>query len=151
MTMPTRQIMAAVVSHALSSGQFEQVNQHQPRNPPGHGLACSVTAERVGSITSSGLSATSARLILNVQITTPMTAEPADDIDSLILDAVDALYAAYCGNYTLGGLVRAVDVRGSQGQSLDTVFGYFTVGTVDYRMATITLPLLINDLWTEAP
>lgn len=149
MTLATRDIFNAVVSHAMSLGQFEQVNAHQPKNPPGNGLSCAVFADRIGGIRSSGLDSTSARLVLTLQVVKPMTAEPADDIDINMIDAVDAMYAAYCGDFTLGGLVRQVDVRGSEGVGLDTVFGYLTVDGIDYRVATVTLPLLINDLWTE--
>lgn len=151
MTLATRDVVDAVVSHALGLGKFEQVNAHEPKNPPGNGLACAIWADRIGGIRRSGLDSVSARLGLSVRIFTPMTAESADDVDVLVLDAVDALFTAYSGDFTLGGLVRHVDALGSEGAGLDAVFGYITVDGAEYRVATITLPLIINDLWTEAP
>lgn len=151
MSLATTDIRDAVVTHALSVGIFDQVNQHQPKNPPGTGLSCSITGDRIGGIRSSGLASLSARLVLTVQIFYSMQSEPADDIDAVVLDAIDQLFTAYCGDFTLGGLVRAVDLIGSDGQGLDAVLGYVTIDGIDYRHAAITLPLIINDVWTEAP
>jgi hypothetical protein len=151
MSLTTRDVLDGVVTHALSLGLFEQVNAHEPKNPPGNGLTCAVWADRIGSIRSSGLASLSGRLVLSLRIFQPMQQEPADDIDAAILDAVDALFTAYTGDFTLGGLVRNVDLIGADGTGLDAVFGYITVDGTEYRVATITLPLLINDLWTEAP
>lgn len=151
MTLAATDILDAVVSHAMQLGLFEQVNQHEPKNPPGNGLSCAIFADRVGGIRRSGLAAMSGRLVLSVRVVMPMISEPADDLDTAVLGAVDALYVAYCGDFTLGGLIRHVDILGSEGTPLDAVFGYITVDGAEYRVATITLPLIINDLWTEAP
>ena len=150
MSLATADIRDAVVSHALSVGLFDQVNQHAPTNPPGSGLSCAITGDRISSIRSSGLASLSARLVLNVQIFYSMQAEPADDIDAVVLGAVDGLFTAYCGDFSLGGLVRKVDLIGADGEGLGAVLGYVTVDGVEYRVATITLPLVINDVWTEA-
>jgi len=151
MSLATTDVLNAVVTHALSLGIFSQVNAHEPKNAPGNGLHCAIWADRLGGIRSSGLDSLSARLGLSVRILVSMQGMPDDDIDTAVLDAVDALYAAYCGDFTLGGLIRQVDVLGAQGVPLDTVFGYVTVDGAEYRVATISLPLIVNDLWTEAP
>ena len=31
-------VLNAIVSHALTTGYFDQVNQHEPKNRPGAGL-----------------------------------------------------------------------------------------------------------------
>lgn len=149
MSLGTTNIVDAVVTHALTSGLFSQVNAHEPKNPPSTGLACAVWADRVGGIRRSGLDSMSARLALTVRVFKPLVAEPADDVDAVVLGAVDTLFTAYCGDFTLGGLIRHVDILGAEGPQLDAALGYFTVDDVDYRVATITLPLIINDLWTE--
>lgn len=151
MTLATRDILDAVVTHAMSLGKFEQVNQHEPKNAPGNGLTCAIWADRIGGIRSSGLSSLSARVTFSVRVFQSMQAEPANDIDVVMLDAVDALAGAYAADFTLGDLVRQVDLIGSDGPGLDAVFGYVTVDGIEFRVATITLPLIVNDLWTEAP
>ncbi|QIP87635.1 hypothetical protein GLX30_30445 [Streptomyces sp. Tu 2975] len=150
MSLATRDVLDAVVTHALSLGVFEQVNAHEPKNPPSSGLNCAVWTDRIGGLRSSGLSSLSARLVFSVRVFQSMQAEPVDDVDVALLDAVDALFTAYAGDFTLGGIVRNVDLMGSDGSGLDAIFGYITVDGIEYRVATITLPLLINDVWTEA-
>jgi hypothetical protein len=149
MSLNTTDIRDAVVSHALSLGRFDQVNQHAPKNPPKSGLSLAITGDRIGGIRSSGLASLSARLVLMLQVFASMQMEPADDIDATVFDAVDALFGAYCGDFTLGGLVRQVDLLGTDGTGLDAVLGYVTVDGIEYRHAAITLPLIINDVWTE--
>lgn len=150
MSLNTISIRDAVVTHAMSIGVLDQVNQHAPKNPPGTGLSCAITGDRIGGIRSSGLASLSARLVLRVELFASMQMEPADDIDKVMFNAIDLLFAAYCGDFTLGGLVRKVDLIGSEGAGLDAVLGYVTVDGIEYRHAAITLPLIINDVWTEA-
>lgn len=144
-------ILDAIVSHAAASGHFEQVNGHEPQNAPGHGLAAAVWVDRVDPVRTSGLDSTSARLIFNVRLFTPMAQEPADAIDPHLMAALDALLRAYVGDFTLGGLVRQIDVRGQHGQQLEARAGYISQAGAHLRVYTIALPVIVNDLWDEAP
>ncbi len=139
----------AVVSHALTLGQFEQVNTHEPKNAPGNGLDCAVWVQEIGP-TSSGLASTSARVEFSVRIYSNMIQEPQDLIDPNIFKAVDALLTAYSGDFTLGGTVRAVDLSGMAGNPLKAVAGYLGVDNKLFRIMTVTLPVLINDAWSQA-
>ncbi|GAA2673866.1 hypothetical protein GCM10010400_40000 [Streptomyces aculeolatus] len=142
-------ILDAVVSHAMASGHFERVNQHEPENPPGHGLTAAVWANRVTPVRSSGLSSLSVLLTFNVRLFAPMIQNPPDEIDPNMLAAVDTLCAAYSGDFTLGGLLRSVDLLGAHGQPLDVLAGYIQQDGAKYRVMTISLPVVVNDLWTE--
>ncbi|MGW3428883.1 hypothetical protein ACWDHW_13145 [Streptomyces melanosporofaciens] len=142
-------ILDAVVSHAMASGHFETVNGHEPERAPGHGLTAAVWVDRVDPVRSSGLATTSARLIFNVRLYTPMVQEPADAIDPYLVTALDVLMRAYVGDYTLGGLVREVDVRGTHGIGLEARAGYLQQDAALLRVMTITLPVVVNDLWDE--
>jgi hypothetical protein len=66
-----------------------------------------------------------------------------------MLAAVDDLCGAYCGDFTLGGLVRNVDIFGANGQSLDVRAGYLAQDGALQRVMTIWLPCIVNDLWEE--
>jgi hypothetical protein len=66
-----------------------------------------------------------------------------------MLAAVDDLCGAYCGDFTLGGLVKDVDIFGMYGQSLDVRAGYLQQDGALYRVLTISLPVVVNDLWNE--
>ncbi len=139
----------AVVSHALALGQFEQVNTHEPKNAPGNGLQCAVWVQEIGP-TSSGLASTSARVEFSVRIYSNMLQEPQDLIDPHIFLAVDALLTAYSGDFSLGGTVRTVDLAGMSGNPLRAVAGYLDIDQKMYRIMTITLPVLLNEAWTQA-
>lgn len=144
-------ILNAVVSHSQGLGRFERVNTHAPDNAPGTGLSAAVTVTEVGPVAAaSGLIATTSRVALSVMVFAPVPQEPADDIEPAIIAAADALLAAYSGDFELGGLVRNVDLLGAYGTPLSAQTGYVTIDAQTYRVAIITLPLIVNDLWTQA-
>jgi len=143
-------LLDAVVSHAMASGHFERVNQHEPENAPGDGLTCAVWANRITPLRSSGLVTVTALVAFNVRIFSHMF-DPPDAIDPTVIAAVDALCGAYSGDFTLGGLLRHVDLLGAHGQPLDVRAGYLQQDGTRYRVMDIALPCIVNDLWTEAP
>jgi len=152
MSLNTKAIIQAAESHAAALGHFERVNRHEPKNAPGNGLTAAIWVQRVAPLArASGLAATSALLTLNVRIYTSMLAEPQDDIDPAAVDAVDALMNAYNGDFTLGGLVRNVDLLGQYSSGLDAQAGYLEQDRKLFRVMTIALPLVVNDVWTQVP
>lgn len=151
MSFPIVAVLDAVVSHAMALGRFERVNAHEPKNAPGNGLTCAVWVDGVLPVLSSGLSSTSTVFRLNVRIFTNMLGEPQDMIDPEVMFAVDELFAAYIGDFSLGGLIRNVDVRGQHGVPLSAQAGYINQDQVMLRVVTITLPLIVNDAWEETP
>lgn len=146
-------ITDAVVSHAMASGRFETVNGHEPKNAPSTGgLTAAVWTDRVVPVPrGSGLDSVTAVLVLMVRVYASAVSEPPDAIDPDMVAAVDDLCGAYCGDFTLDGLVRNVDIFGAYGQALDVRAGYLQQDGVPFRVLTVTLPAVVNDLWTEAP
>lgn len=151
MALDIRGILDAVVSHAMASGQFERVNGFEAASPPGSGLTCGVWVDRITALRSSGLDTVSALVVLNVRIYGSMQSDPPDAIDPNMVAAADTLGAAYSGDFQLGGLVRHIDLLGAHGSPFDVRAGYLSIDGVHYRVLTITLPAVVNDLWTEAP
>lgn len=150
MTLNISGILDGVVSHAMALGMFERVNQHEPKNNPGLGLTCAVWVDRIGPApTGSGLQSTTALLVFSVRVYTSMLAEPQDMIDPNITAAVDALMAAYSGDFDLGGTVRNVDLLGQAGTPLSAQAGYLNLDGKLYRVMTITLPVVVNDVWDQ--
>lgn len=148
MSLNVNSIMDAVTSHALSTGLFEHVTQHEPKSAPGNGLSCAIW---VNSITpaSSGLGVTSARVELNVRVYLNMLSEPQDSIDPQVLDAVSKLMDAYAGDFELGGEARMIDLRGVGGVPMSASAGYINQDSTLYRAMVITLPIIVNDVWNE--
>jgi len=151
-SLDTKAILAAVISHAKASGRFERTLTHEPKSAPGNGLSIAVWVQNLRPVAgASGLASTTVRLELSVRAYTNMLADPQDDIDTRLLDAVDALMAAYSGDFDLGGLIRNVDLLGEHGDPLSADAGYLEQDKKLYRVMVITLPLIINDLWGQAP
>lgn len=152
MTLDATGILNRVVSHAMTRGLFERVNQHEPKNAPGNGLTCAVWVDRIGPLPAgSGLAAITGVLTLNVRLYTSMLAEPQDAIDPNLMAAHDALMTAYSGGFTLGGLARCVDLLGMAGVPLSSRAGYLGQDSKLYRVITITLPVLVDDVWEQTP
>jgi hypothetical protein len=152
MALDTNGIINAVVSHAAACGHFERVNAHEPKNAPGHGLTAAVWVEEIAPAAGqSGLRSTTARVVLNVRLFTNMLSEPQDAIDPHLVAALDALFTAYSADFTLGGLVRGVDLLGGAGAPMSARAGYVPQDGKLFRVLTITLPLIVNDVWSQSP
>jgi regulator of RNase E activity RraA len=78
-----------------------------------------------------------------------MLQEPQDAIDPQVCDAADDFMGRVSGGFTLNGLVRDVDLLGEYGTGLSAQAGYIRVQQSEYRCMTITIPLLVNDVWTQ--
>lgn len=152
MSLDVTGILAAVQSHALASGLFERVNGHEPKNAPGNGLTAAVWVQRVRPAQgASGLASTSGVLEVQLRIYSNMLAEPQDGIDPKVTEVTDALLTAYSGDFDLGGRVRDVDLLGEFGDGLSAEAGYVEQDHKMFRVVTITIPLVINDLWGQTP
>jgi hypothetical protein len=153
-SLNTSAIIDAVVSDALATGLFESVNAHEPKSAPTAGLTASVWLQRIApAVGDSGLGVTSGLLTLNLRIYTSMRSigpEADDSIDPAVADATDALMALFGGGFTLGGLIRDVDLLGEFGTPLSGEAGYITIGGAMYRCMTITIPCVVNDVWQQA-
>jgi hypothetical protein len=145
----TQGLLSAVVSHAMASGQFDRVNGYEPKSPPGNGLTAAVWVQRIVPVPSSGLDDTSVLFVAQLRIYTNMLSEPQDAVDPALCDAADDLMSRYTGGFTLGGLVRQIDLLGIHGTPLEAVAGYITVQQTLYRCMTLTIPLLVNDAWDQ--
>lgn len=148
MSLGTRSILDKVVTHAMTLGVFAKVNTHEYKNAPGKGLYCEIWAETIAPARS-GLDVTSAVLTLNVRIRSDMIAEPQDGIDPAILDAVDLLMDAYTGDFELGGTARNIDLLAGSTPGLRADAGYLDQGGKLFRVVTITMPIIINDVWNQ--
>jgi hypothetical protein len=148
--LSTQAIIDAVASKAMTTGRFDQVNTHEAKNGPGNQMVCDITimtGRVVGS--ASGLNVASALLTLSVEVYCSMLQDPQDTIDTQINDSVDDLLALFVGGFTLGGLVRNVDVPGQFDSPLSWAFGHKDLSKQAVRAAQIILPLVINDAWPE--
>lgn len=152
MAIGSQAIVDVVASHALASGFFQSVNTHEPKSAPPNGApTCAIWANDIRPVQTSGLASTSVMVSLQVCIYSSFIQQPLDAIDPNIMIAVDALMEAYVGDFTLGGNARSVDVRGSSGEGLYARAGYVNIDNKIFRVMTIFLPIIVNDVFVEAP
>jgi hypothetical protein len=146
-------ILAALESHAAASGHLERVNLYEAINQPGSGITAAIWPQNLAPATGkSGLASTSIRVEFMVRLMTPAVAQPADSIDPAMINAAAALFTAYSGDFTLGGLVREVDLLGGSGTPLSWRAGWLPMKDGgSSRVIDITVPLIVNDQFDQAP
>jgi hypothetical protein len=150
MSLDASGILDAVVSHAAASGYLDRVNTHEPKSAPGNGLSAAVWVQNLGpAVGASGLQSTSGLLTVWLRVYSNMIQEPQDSIDPNVLIAVDALMAAYSGDFQLGGKVRNIDLLGQASDGLSAQAGYLEQDHKMYRVMTISIPMIINDIWEQ--
>lgn len=141
---------AALSSRVQATGLFETVNGGELEHMPGRGLRAATWFDYGEPISeASGLDAVSIRLDAMVRIYGPVHSLPVDEVDPSMLRALDALGRAYVGGFTLGGLVRDIDIFGRHGRRMSWKAGYLDVDAGTCRVLTLTLPMVINDVWSE--
>jgi hypothetical protein len=143
-------LVAKITSHALATGLFRSVNFHEPKSAPGTGLRLAVWADAIEPIgAASGLAAASGYVTVLARVYGNALTRPEDELDPKIMGAVTTLIGAYCGDFDFGETVRNVDILGAYGRKLMAQAGYVTIASTMYRVFTITLPVVVNDMWNE--
>lgn len=147
-----KSILQALESHVAASGWFERVNRHEPKNAPGLGLTAAIWMQALRPVPlRSGLAVTSALLVANVRLYSPMVTDDEDSIDPNLTGACSALIGAYSGDFTLGDTVANVDLLGAHGAPLSAEAGYLEQDRKLFRVYTLTVPLIVNDVWSQSP
>lgn len=150
------QVIDKIVSYALASGRFDSVNGHEPKSAPGNGIVFAVWAQAIRPARLSGLAATSALVQFQGRIYIPFNQQPYDMIDPQVMAATTDLMSAFSGDFNFGGAanVRYVDLLGAEGANLGSsglaaLAGYVEIDRRMYRIMTITIPIVINDAFTQ--
>lgn len=103
----------------------------------------------VGAV--SGLSEVSGRLTVMGRIYAANAKHMDDKAEALLLSLTSSLLGGFAGAFTLGGAVMFVDLLGAYGTKLSAVPGYLPHDGAFFRVAEVTVPVIIDPLWTEAP
>jgi hypothetical protein len=153
MAIDSQGLIDRLASHAMTTGYFDRVNSHEPKNKPGRGLTCAIWVDRIEPARGrSGLAVTDARVVFNVRVYTNMLQNPQDAIDPSVMIAADALFEAYSGDFDLGDEDRFIDLLGmTQGHPLFSQSGYINIDNMVYRVMTLTVPVIVSNAWTQSP
>jgi hypothetical protein len=146
-------LFAAMLSTAGRLSVFSRTPVgHEPRNAPGLGLSYALWWSRITPYPrGSGLAAVSGVVTFSGRIYKSLDSKPENDIDPDLLSATCTLMAAYAGGFTLGETVRNIDLLGQSGQMLDAQPAYLEQDGKHFRIAELTMPVIIDDMWTEVP
>lgn len=138
-----------LASHTATLGVFDRINTHEPTNAPGAGYTVALWVNNIKPVRSSGLDSTSVRIEFLLRLYTPRVMEPLDAMDPELLRNTDLLLAQYTNDFTLDDSIRSVDLLGTEGPALSADAGYINIGGILYRVMTITLPVIANDVWDQ--
>lgn len=143
-------------AHARRSGLFDTVNTHEPKSAPGTGLTAAIWCQDIRPVAQrSGLNITSARLLFQTRIYTPMLAEPQDAIDLGMIKATAYLIAEYGGDFEITTehdgqtLTAFVDILGSAGVPLGAQAGYLNQDGKLMRVMDTLVPFITDDVWDQ--
>lgn len=148
-------IFSALESHAGSLGYFSSINLHEPKSPPDVTGAPALMFESglIEPASVSGLRSTSFRWEVIARIyrsdIQPNEVDSAMEVE--LVTATAALMTSFIGGFTLGGLIRNVDVRGETGEPMRGTPGWIKMDDTTYRTVDLLIPLLISDVAPEVP
>lgn len=149
--MKARDILDPIISHAKATGRFDAVEGHEPKSAPRTGLTGALWVQSIEPVRASGLNSTTVRVLVEFRLYTSMLQQPEDRIDPAMTDAVLDLGRRLVADYTLGGVAKDIDVRGTHGVGLTTLAGYIEQDKKLLRVYTVRIPVIVNDVWEEAP
>lgn len=150
MALDTRNILGNIASLAMATGYFDAVLGYVSKQAATNGITAAIYIEDMRAIRTSGLSSTSVRLELEMQVYSSTYQEPYDDIDTNLALAVDAMFTALIGDFDLGSEARNVDIFGAWGQPLRVRSGLMNLDGKEFRVFQILIPMIIDDVWDQA-
>lgn len=152
MTVDVRALFTAVISPAQRLGVFDKVNGSEPKNAGSSGVICSYWLDTFAPIAAqSGVDRTTMGLVFQARIQMSALAEPADEIDPLVLDATSKLMDAYHGDFDLGLPDGSeLDLLGAWwAGGLAARAGYIDLGQTKYRAMILSVPVTVRDAYIQ--
>jgi hypothetical protein len=148
-------IINSIVSIMQGLGTLDSVNQHEPKQAPNTGITGSVWVQSIKPVADgSGLSATSGVLLLAARVYMSFISQPFDMIDPIVTSAANDIMAAMTNSFTFGAAdvsVRCLDLLGMYGTAMSAAAGYVEIDRKMFRVMTVNIPVIVNDLWAQTP
>lgn len=144
-------LFTGLQSHAESLNLFDAVATHPPQSAPPKRWCAIWMSDLRPAQKASGLAATAGRVEFTVVAGSTAQMRPLDQLDPDVMYAGLSLMGEYSGNFTLGGTVMEVDLLGAHGTPLSGRAAWVSIDGSRYRVWEITMPLVIDNLWSQAP
>jgi hypothetical protein len=144
---------ARLVSPCKQIGAFRSnVITHEPKAAPTALPALALWWSGIGPARGfSGLSATSARIEYRGRLYLNFKGRPEDEVEQQLMTLTSLVIGAFSGSFTLDGDVAAVDLLGAWGNPLSATPGYLAQDGQEFRVAELTIPLVVDDVWSQSP
>lgn len=143
-------ILSALLTHAKALGAYERARIGEYKAAPGQGLSFALWVQAHGSSPrGSGLDATTPLLQVTARQYAPMPTRGDDDTEARMLDAADGYLSRLSGAFTLGGLVRNLDLLAEMGQPMTWQFGYLSIDNTLYRTCDLPVRCVLDDEWVQ--
>ena len=143
----------AVESYVQNLGLFQTVQIGEPKQPLGQGIHAAIFMQTVSISTVYVGGDTRENHIVQVRIYKDMLAEqtdPQNNLESELASAVSKLMSNLLGDTDLESSIMSIDAAGMDGTQMRVDYGYIDVGGSMYRIADITVPLIVNGSATLA-
>lgn len=134
----------ALLTHLAGSGHFEHVQVGEPKSPPS-------TTGLTGAIFISNLVTNDLTFQLGVEVHTVtvrcylnMMHEPQKDVELKIAEAISKIITDLLGDWNLSTAIDHIDSAGQFGSGIDVNFSYLDVGGTMFRLADITVPMVVD-------
>jgi len=88
--------------------------------------------------------------VVTIRLFRDMLGEPKEDTEILLAEASSKIAENILGEFDLGGTIRNVDAAGANGTPWSIQWGYVDLGGVMFRVADMTVPMVVDGSVTMA-
>lgn len=154
MAFDIRPTLQALQSVLKQDGYFAQVFIGEPKSPPVDQMTAAIQMmeilpTQVTLGTDIEVHTLQVRVYRNAMGEANAGGGPDEAIEYETAQAVSKVLSDLAGGFTLGGKVRAVDWNGEEGGlKVAAKWGHLDVGGTMFRVADITVPLIVDDAVT---
>ena len=141
--------MHVVLSHLKTQGKVKRAQIGEPKSPPLDELTAAILMDGIRT-PSTVLDAP----VLVYDLVVRVYRNFLDDGTQTELEVartVGEIMEAFHADFSLGGNIRAVDVAGTYGRGMDVTWGHLDFGNTVFRIADISVPLIVDPAAVFAP
>lgn len=143
----------AVKTYVQDIGLFQSVQIGEPKQPLSQGLHTAVFMQSVGVNLIYAGGQTRENHVVIIRVYKDMLAvesDPQKNIETEVAVNVSKLMENLLGDTDLESSIMSIDAAGMDGTQMRVDYGYIDVGGSMYRIADITVPLIVNGSATLA-
>jgi|TARA_Y100000310_G_C20571592_1_gene758317 hypothetical protein len=137
----------AMETYVQNLGLFQTVQIGEPKQPLGQGFHAAIFMNSVSISMVYAGGDTRENHLVTLRVYRDMLAEQSDpqlNLESEIAVLLSKLMENILGDTDLESTIMSIDAAGMDGSSMSATFGYVDVGGSMYRVADISIPMIVN-------